>query len=116
MFKFLLLFPLLAVTCALGAALLLPLLALAPLLLIIALAVAIPLLVLRVLIGLVFGLGGLLIGVLGLVFAVACAGLLMLGVLAAHLFLPLLALVGLIWLIRRASRPAPPLQLEHHAH
>jgi hypothetical protein len=32
----------------------------------------------------------------------------------AHLLLPLLLVFGLIWLIRRSSRPAsPPLQISH---
>ena len=112
MLKFLILFPLAVVGCAVGAAFLLPLLALAPLLLI-ALAIALPLLILRVLLGLVLGIGGLIVGALGIGLAIAGAMLVLaLGVVTAHLLLPLLVILGLVWLIRRAARPAP-LQLEH---
>ncbi len=113
MLKFLILFPLLVVGCAIGAALLLPLLALAPLLLVVAL-IALPLLILRVMLGVIIGIGGLIVGALGIGLAIAGAVLaLTLGVLTAHLLLPLLLIGFVVWLIRRAAKPAPPLQLEH---
>ncbi|MGH8123418.1 MAG: hypothetical protein ACREPT_11685 [Rudaea sp.] len=113
MLKFLILFPLALVGCAIGAALLLPLLALAPLLLLLALAIALPLLILRVLLGLILGIGGLIVGALGIGLAIAGAMLVLaLGVVTAHLLLPVLLILGLVWLIRRAAKPAP-LQLEH---
>src|SRR5579863_10204260 len=65
MLKFLILLPLLVLGVAFGGALLLPLLLLAPVLLIAIFAIALPLLILRLVVGLVFGLGGLFFGLLG---------------------------------------------------
>ncbi len=116
MLKFLILLPLLVLGLAFGGALLLPVLLLAPVLLIAMFAIALPLLILRVVVGLVFGLGGLFFGLLGAALALAGAlFLIVFGVLAAHLLLPILLIVGLVWLIRRAARPSPVLHLEHPA-
>lgn len=116
MLKFLILFPLLVLGIAFGGALLLPLLLLAPVLLIAVFAIALPLLILRLLAGLVFGLGGLFFGLLGGALALGAAlFLIVFGVLAAHLLLPILLIVGLVWLIRRAAKPAPVLHFEHPA-
>jgi hypothetical protein len=115
MLKVLLLFPLFALACVIGASLVLPLLALVPVLLVVFLAVALPLLLLRVLLGLALSIGGLIIGALGIGFAIAGAALfLVLGFALAHLLLPVLIIVGLIWLIRRASRTGSPARMEHH--
>jgi hypothetical protein len=114
MLKFLILLPLICIAASIGGALLLPLLALAPLLIALALAIVLPVLILRVVIGLVFGLGGLVFGLVGVALALAAAAVaLAFGIVLIHLALPVLFVVGLIWLIRRASRPAP-LLLEHH--
>ncbi len=114
MFKFLILFPFALCAGVFGFALMLPLLAILPLLLAIGLAVALPLLILRVLLAVFCGLGHLFIGLISVaaVFA-GFALLVVVGVVGFHLLLPLLLLAGLVWLIRRAARPAP-LQLEHH--
>ncbi len=66
-------------------------------------------LVLRLLGALFIGFGGLLVGMLALLcFLAGGAVLLALGLALSHLLLPLLVLAGLIWLIQRASKPAPP--------
>jgi len=63
----------------------------------------------RVFAGLLIGVGGLLVAGLGLGFAVAGGlALFALGFAMLHLLLPVLLIVGLIWLIKRASHPAPP--------
>ncbi len=87
----------------------------APLLFVIGMAIVLLLLlILRVLIGVTWAIGHVFVGVLGLGLAfVGGAFLLVFGLLAVHLLLPILLLVGLIWLLRRAARPAP-LRLEHH--
>lgn len=66
-------------------------------------------LVFRLFAGLLIGVGGLLVVGLGLGFALAGGfGLLALGFAMFHLLLPVLLIVGLIWLIKRASHPAAP--------
>src|SRR5512135_669434 len=63
----------------------------------------------RVFAGLLVGVGGLLVIGLGLGFTVAGGiALLALGFAVAHLLLPVLLIVGLVWLIKRASHPAAP--------
>jgi hypothetical protein len=63
----------------------------------------------RLFAGLLIGVGGLLVVGLGLGFAVAGGlALLALGFAIVHLLLPVLLIVGLIWLIKRASQPAAP--------
>lgn len=112
MFKFLILLPFVLCAGVAGFALLLPLLAVVPLLLAIGLAVALPLLILRVLFAVFCGLGHLFVGLIG--FAVMFAALAVMFVIGFHLLLPLLFIAGIVWLIRRAARPAP-LLLEHRA-
>ncbi len=66
----------------------------------------------RLFAGLLIGVGGLLVVGLGLGFAVAGGlALFALGFAVLHLLLPVLLIVGLIWLIKRASHPAPPAAL-----
>lgn len=114
MFKLLILFPIMFVVGAVGLALLVPLLAVAPLLLVIGLAIALPVLILRILLAVFCGLGHLFAGLIGAAaILVGMSLFLVVGIIGAHLLLPLLLLAGLVWLIRRAARPAP-LQLEHH--
>jgi len=98
-----------------GALLLLPLLAFLPVLLAIGavvfavgLTVGIFSLVLRLCAAIFVGVGGLLLFGLGfgaLFFGGVVA--LALGVALVHLLLPVLLVVGLIWLIRRSTHPAP---------
>jgi hypothetical protein len=115
-FKLLFLFPLMLVAGALVLAGLPVLLALLPILLAvgagvfaIALVVAVLGLFFRLFAGLLIGVGGLLVVGLGLGFAVAGGvAFLALGFAVAHLLLPVLFIVGLIWLVKRASQPAPP--------
>lgn len=59
---------------------------------------------------LVFGLGGLAIGLLGgfVLLVAGGAAVVAIGLALAHLLVPLLILFGLIWLIRRASKPTAP--------
>ena len=113
MLKLPILFPFLIFAGVMACVLIVPLLAVMPLLLVVGLAIAVPLIVLRVLFAVFFGLGHLFVGLIGACLALAGLGFfLVVGVIGAHLLLPLLLLAGLIWLIRRAARPAP-LQLEH---
>lgn len=116
MFKLLFVFPLMLVAGALVLAGVPLLLALLPILLAVGAGVFAIVLVFAVLglffrlfAGLLIGVGGLLVVGLGLGFAVA-GGLafLALGFAIAHLLLPVLFIVGLIWLIKRASQPAAP--------
>jgi predicted lipid-binding transport protein (Tim44 family) len=63
----------------------------------------------RVFAALLIGVGGLLVAGLGLGFALAGGlALFALGFAMLHLLLPVLLIVGLIWLIKRASQPTPP--------
>ncbi|HET7065348.1 MAG TPA: hypothetical protein VFI49_13840 [Rudaea sp.] len=63
----------------------------------------------RLFAGLLIGVGGLLVVGLGLGFALTGGfALFALGFAVLHLLLPVLLIVGLIWLIKRASQPAPP--------
>jgi hypothetical protein len=100
-----------AMLCGLGAVLFVPLLALLPVLLVVGAcmaAVGIFALVLRLCAAVFVGLGGLLIAGLGLFFVVGGGiAALALGFALAHLLLPVLIVVGLIWLIQRSARPAP---------
>jgi hypothetical protein len=115
MLKFLILLPLLALAGAACTLLLLPLLAVVPVLVALALGIAIPLVILRVLASVIFGVGGLFLGIMGVTAAiVAGAVLLAIAAIAAHLLLPVLLIAGLIWLLRRNARAAPLLRLEHH--
>jgi len=97
-----------AMLFGLGAALFVPLLVLGACIAAVGLAVGVFAVVLRLCAAVFVGLGGLLI--VGLGFGVLFAmggGLVALGFALAHLLLPLLIIVGLVWLIQRASRPAP---------
>lgn len=63
----------------------------------------------RLFAGLMIGVGGLLVLGLGLGFALSGGlALFALGFAVMHLLLPVLLIVGLIWLIKRASHPAAP--------
>lgn len=116
MFKLLFVFPLMLVAGVLVLAGVPLLLALLPVLLAVGAGVVAIVVVLAVLglffrlfAGLLIGVGGLLVVGLGLGFAVAGGlALLALGFAIAHLLLPVLLIVGLIWLIKRASHPAAP--------
>ncbi|HET8941060.1 MAG TPA: hypothetical protein VFN13_03635 [Rudaea sp.] len=101
----------------LAGALLLPLLALLPALFALGavlfglmLGLSLLFITLRVFGLVLLGIGGVMLGVFGF-FGLFAAGIVVLafGVALTHLLLPLLFIGGLIWLIRRASRPAPAL-------
>ena len=118
-FKLLLVFPLMLVAGSLVLAGVPLLLALLPVLLAVGAGIFAIVLVFTVLglffrlfAGLLIGVGGLFVVGLGLGF-VAFGGLafLALGFAMMHLLLPVLLIVGLIWLIKRASHPAPPAAL-----
>lgn len=116
MLKLLIGLPLLLVAFAMTLGIALPLLALLPALLAlggVVFAVVIVFgalgLVLRLVAAIVVGAGGLLVVALGLGFVFAGGVVVLaLGSILVHLLLPLLIIAGLIWLIRRASRPVPP--------
>jgi len=115
-FKLLILFPLMLVAGALVLAGVPLLLALLPVLLAvgagifaIVLVFAVLGLFFRLFAGLLIGVGGLLVVGLGLGFTVfGGLALFAFGFAMLHLLLPVLLIVGLIWLIKRASHPAPP--------
>jgi hypothetical protein len=68
----------------------------------------------RLFAGLLIGVGGLLVVGLGLGLGFTVFGglaLFVFGFAMMHLLLPVLLIVGLIWLIKRASHPAPPAAL-----
>jgi len=121
MLKLLVLFPLMLVGGALVMGLALPLLALLPLALalgagVLALVVVFAVfgLVLRVFAGLLIGAGVLVTAGLG--FGLLFAGgamVIALGFALAHLLVPILLIVGIVWLIRRGSQPRPALPLQH---
>jgi hypothetical protein len=104
-----------------GAILLLPLIAVLPVLFAVGavifaftLVAGIFAVILRVFAAIFIGLGGLLIAGIG--FGALFVGgvfALVLGVAFAHLLLPILLVVGLIWLIRRSARTAPPQLVGH---
>jgi hypothetical protein len=108
--------PVLLVAGAVALALVAPLLALVPIALafgaaILGIAIAMMLigLVIRLALGLVVGAGALLALVFGIGFFLFAGSMFVaIGALFAHLLLPLLVIAALVWLIRRASRPAPP--------
>lgn len=116
MLKLLFVFPLLLIGGTVAFGLALPLLALLPALLAIGAVVfafglvfAIFGLLARLAFGLLIGAGALLF--CGLGFGLLFAGGAVVVALAAamvHLLLPLLVIVGIVWLIRRSARPAPP--------
>lgn len=121
MLKLLIGLPLFLVAGAVAMALALPLLALLP----VALAIGAVVLAMTIAVG-VFGFvfrlfAGLLVGAGVLLFVVfgfglwfaAGAAVLALGFALAHLLLPVLVILGVVWLIRRASRPAPALPAPH---
>lgn len=116
MFKLLIGLPLLLVGGAFALAFALPLLALLPVLLAIGAGALVLVLVcgvfgfvLRLFAGVLIGAGGLLIAALGIAFCFALGGIVLsVGFALAHLLVPLLLVLGLVWLIRRASRPSPP--------
>lgn len=116
MFKLLFVFPLMLVAGVLLLAGLPLLFALLPVLLAVGAGIfaivvvfAVIGLLFRVFAGLLVGVGGLLVIGLGLGFTVASGiALLALGFAVAHLLLPVLLIVGLVWLIKRASHPAAP--------
>ena len=116
MFKLLVAGPLLLFAGFFALALAAPLLALLPIALAfgaamlgVAIGVAVVCLVVRLLAGLVVGVGALLALVFGFgLFVFAGSLFLAIGAVLAHLLLPLLVVAALVWLIRRASRPLPP--------
>jgi hypothetical protein len=113
-FKLLLLFPLMLVAGTLVLAGVPLLFALLPVVLAVGAGIFAIMLVFAVLglffrlfAGLLIGVGGLLVVGLGLGFAVfGGVALFALGFAVAHLLLPILLIVGLVWLIKRASQPA----------
>jgi len=117
MLKLLLLFPIMLVGGAVALGIALPLLAFLPIVLALGAVVLVFSLFglfLRLLAGLVMGAGVLFAGAIGFGFLFAGgAVVLALGFALAHLFLPLLLIVGLVWLIRRGSRPAAALPAPH---
>jgi hypothetical protein len=98
-----------ALVFAFGGLLVLPLLGLGVGLLGVVVGLGVLVLVVRLLAAIAIGLSGLLFGALmfGAVVAVG-ATLLALGAAIAHLLVPVLVICGLVWLIRRLSRPLPP--------
>lgn len=121
MLKLLVLFPLMLVGGALALGLVLPFMALLPLAfalgaVVLALGVVGSIfgLVLRLFAGLVVGAGILLAATLGFgALFVGSAVVFALGAAMVHLLLPLLVIVGIVWLIRRHSRPAAALPAPH---
>jgi len=121
--KLLFVLPLLLVASTLAFAGMLPFLAFLPVLLAVGagifavtLALAVVGLMLRIFAALFVGAGGLLVVALGFGFVFAGGfAVLALGFALMHLLLPLLFIAGLIWLIRRASHPAPALPPTTHA-
>lgn len=125
MLKVLFLFPLLicaAVFCLVGGVFLLPALALLPVIAAIGIGVfAITVvfslfgLMLRLVAGLVIGVGGLVFGLMGFaVLALGGGAILALGFVAAHLLMPILLIAAIIWLIHHFAKPRAPLQIESH--
>jgi hypothetical protein len=121
MLKLLILFPLLMLGAMMAMGMALPLLALFPFVLA-AGAVLLPFVLLfsifwlcvRLFAGLIVGISAVLLGALGFgLFFAGGAVMLALGLAVSHLLLPLLLLLGLVWLIRRASRPVPVLPAPH---
>jgi hypothetical protein len=126
MFKLLIVMPMLFagfIALSVGGLVLLPLLALLPGLLAlfagmfaVALALAMVVFFVRLAAAIFIGVGGLVVGVFGFAFLFAGGAIVLaLGVALVHLLLPLLLIFGLIWLIRRSARtaPPPPLQISH---
>ncbi len=125
MFKLLIVLPMLFagfIALSIGGLVLLPLLVLLPGLLALlagvfalALGLAVVVLIVRILAAVMIGVGGLVIGAVGFAFLLAGGAIVLaLGVALTHLLLPLLLIFGLIWLIRRSARTAPPpLQISH---
>ena len=117
MLKLLILFPLLLVGGAVGLGLALPVLALLPVVLaagagffVLFALIGIFGLLARLIAGLIFGFGGLLVAALGFGFLFAGGALVLaLGFALAHLFVPLLVVALIVWLVRRSARPAPAL-------
>ncbi len=117
MLKLLIVFPVvvaIAVLVGVGSLVLIPLAALLPLLLGVgaaifagALALGIIVVIFRLLAAIVFGVGGVLVAGAGfIVMSIFGVMALVLGVLFAHLLLPIFLIGGLIWLIARGSRHA----------
>lgn len=115
MFKLLFVGPFLLIGGAIALAMFVPLLALLPVALVagagvlgVVFALALVGIVFRIVAGLLVGIGGLLFVGLGLG-ALFVGGAVFVAVLAAlaHLLLPVLFIVFLIWMIRRLSQPAP---------
>jgi hypothetical protein len=125
MFKLLIVLPMLFagfIALSVGGLVLLPLLALLPGLLALfagifalALGLAVVVLIVRFLAAILIGVGGLVVGVVAFVFLLPVVAIVLaLGVALTHLLLPLLLIFGLIWLIRRSARTAPPpMQISH---
>ena len=111
MLKLLLVFPVMilgSILFGVGALLFLPMLALLPIILAVGACVLALSLTAGILLFVVRLFGALMIA--GLVAAMLFAGgfaALVLGVAAFHLLLPILFIVGLVWLIHRASHPKP---------
>jgi hypothetical protein len=121
MLKLLVLFPLMLVGGALALGLVLPFMALLPIAfalgaVVLALGVVGSIfgLVLRLFAGLVVGAGIVLAATLGFgALFVGGAVVFALGAAMMHLLLPVLVIVGVVWLIRRHSRPAAALPAPH---
>ena len=119
MFKFLIAMPLLFagfIALSVGGLILLPLLALLPGLFAVALALAMVVFFVRIAAAILVGVGGLVVGVFGFAFLLAGGAIVLaLGIALIHMLLPLLLIFGLIWLIRRSARtaPPPPTQISH---
>jgi hypothetical protein len=121
MLKLLVLFPLMLVGGALALGLVLPFMALLPIAfalgaVVLALGVVGSIfgLVLRLFAGLVVGAGIVLAAALGFgALFVGGAVVFALGAAMMHLLLPVLVIVGVVWLIRRHSRPAAALPAPH---
>ena len=126
MLKLLLIVPALifgSILFGVGALVFLPMLALLPIVLAVgacvlalSLTAGILMFVVRLFGALMVGIGGLMIAGLGAA-ALFAGGLvtLVVGVAVFHLLLPILFIVGLVWLIHHASRPKPA-QMPHLTH
>lgn len=119
MLKLLIVMPMVLIGMALlgvGALVFLPLLAVLPIVLVFGavmfafvFAMGIFAFVFRLICAIFVGVGALAIGGIGLgLFFAGGAVVLGVGLVFAHLLLPILVIAGIVWLIHRAGRPQPP--------
>ena len=110
MLKLLLVFPVLVVASIVlgaGALAFLPLLVLVPVMLAVGLTIGALFVALRLVLFVVVAIGGVALAGAGLV-SIVVGGAFALAVMAliAHLFIPILLIVAIVWLIHRSAKPA----------